>query len=355
MTPNNNKKRLWLAYLFLLFGGFFGLHQFYLGRYRHGFALCASFGGYFGVGLIREFWRLPEYVAEVNGDHDYMVKLIEKMRQKSKPSFGIVRYFASIVVADILGYLVMGAIPHEWFSVDDTSDNIISRLLNSILVPVAIAIGVHTVGNIGHYCGPIRWPLIAAYMTAPLYFFNLNPVFITSLLATLAFTRYSLQWRRTPQKSISKWLVTLAMFAYLMLWISWFCFNCTVTDKNDEIIKCRVAVGNFFNSPAWLEFRMVLRNLWDFIQIKGISGLWNEIVEALDPQGEKNALRILGLNESSTQDDITAMYRKLARQWHPDKNRIGDERLAQEKFMAIQQAYDLLSSMRQKRLRKQSS
>lgn len=219
-------------------------------------------------------------------------------------------------------------------------------------------LGVHIVGNIGRYSGSIKYPLMAAYLTAPLYWFNINSVFYTSVIAVLAFSWYSVEWRRTPlnyqyRPSIQYTLVVLCIIFYLLLWLSWFYFNCTVTDKNDETIKCREAIKNFFNSPAWLQFSTILSNLWEFIKTKGISGLWMEIVEALDPQGEKNALKILELDESATQEDITANYRKLARIWHPDKHKSNEKNNAQEKFMAIQEAYELLSKMKQKRSRKQ--
>lgn len=100
----------------------------------------------------------------------------------------------------------------------------------------------------------------------------------------------------------------------------------------------------------------MLKKLVLFIRTEGILGLWKEIVEAMDPQGEKNALKILELDEDSSQETITANYRKLARQWHPDKHSDPENKKhAQERFMAIQEAYDLLSSMKQKRLKKQLS
>lgn len=219
-------------------------------------------------------------------------------------------------------------------------------------------LGVHIVGNIGRYSGSIKYPLMAAYLTSPLYWFNINSVFYTSVIAVLAFSWYSVEWRRTPlnyqyRPSIQYAILISCIIFYLLLWLSWFYFNCTVTDKNDETIKCREAIKNFFNSPAWLQFSTILSNLWEFIKTKGISGLWMEIVEALDPQGEKNALKILELDESATQEDITSNYRKLARIWHPDKHKANEKITAQEKFMAIQEAYELLSKMKQKRARKQ--
>lgn len=143
-----SNKSLFLTYVFWLFGGLFGLHHFYLNRYRHAFAQWISFGGYFGVGWIRDLWRIPEYVLEANEDPEYMVTLIDRMRRQPKPSFGIIRFLASVIVADILGYLVMGAIPHELFSDSGSSDNLISRVLTTLFVPLGCAIGKSQVKSI---------------------------------------------------------------------------------------------------------------------------------------------------------------------------------------------------------------
>lgn len=214
-------------------------------------------------------------------------------------------------------------------------------------------------GNIGRYSGSLKWPLISAYLTAPLYYFNINAVMLTSILCLVVFIKYSLCWRRTPIAPSRTSTTTVSVFLlcillYCSLWISWFYFNCNVVDKDEEIVKCRDALRNFFNSPAWLEFTTVIQRLIEFIRTEGFIGLWKEIVEALDTQGENNALRVLGLEVDASQENITASYRKLARQWHPDRHLDPEmKKQAEEKFMSIQEAYDLLSRIKQKRLKKQ--
>ena len=134
-------KSLYWTYVLWLFGGFFGLHLIYLGRIRHTIALWISFGGYFGLGLLRDLWCIPDYVADINQDSQYTSKLVKKMKQQPKPSYGIIRHFGTIIVADILGYLVIGAIPHELWSENGTSDNLFSRMVITLLVPIACAVG----------------------------------------------------------------------------------------------------------------------------------------------------------------------------------------------------------------------
>ncbi|GFX40398.1 dnaJ subfamily C member 22 [Trichonephila clavipes] len=60
---------------------------------------------------------------------------------------------------------------------------------------------------------------------------------------------------------------------------------------------------------------------------------------------------VLGLNGSPTQQQITTRYRKLSREWHPDKHKyLEQKQLAQEKFIEIQQAYEILSKIKSDRV-----
>ena len=52
----------------------------------------------------------------------------------------------------------------------------------------------------------------------------------------------------------------------------------------------------------------------------------------------------------STQSEIKAKYRALSLEWHPDKAKDPEsKRIAQEKFVEIQQAYEILSTIKSKR------
>lgn len=62
----------------------------------------------------------------------------------------------------------------------------------------------------------------------------------------------------------------------------------------------------------------------------------------------KDYYKILGLERSASADDVRKAYRKLAMQYHPDRN--PDNKQAEEKFKEINEAYQVLSDT-QKRAR----
>lgn len=57
--------------------------------------------------------------------------------------------------------------------------------------------------------------------------------------------------------------------------------------------------------------------------------------------GAKSCYDVLELSEDSTEEQIRKSYRKLAREWHPDKN---PEKGARAKFQKIAKAYEVLST-----------
>src|SRR3954464_3012011 len=61
----------------------------------------------------------------------------------------------------------------------------------------------------------------------------------------------------------------------------------------------------------------------------------------------KDSYKTLGVDKKASDDDIKKAYRKLARQYHPDRN--PDNPSAEERFKEIQQAYSILSDPDKKR------
>ena len=62
-----------------------------------------------------------------------------------------------------------------------------------------------------------------------------------------------------------------------------------------------------------------MKQLFQHMQHNGFWSTWSQLVESLDPFGEKNALKSLGLGKGASQEEIKARYRELTKLNHPDK------------------------------------
>lgn len=128
-------KSLFVTYLLWLLGGFFGLHHLYLGRDKHAFLTFTLCGGYFGLGLLRDLWRIPEYLKDANNDKKYLDWLHDQMATHKKPTSSFVRHSASLLVGSLYTHLAFHAIPQEILP------SSVSYLLEIIFVPFAATIG----------------------------------------------------------------------------------------------------------------------------------------------------------------------------------------------------------------------
>ena len=56
---------------------------------------------------------------------------------------------------------------------------------------------------------------------------------------------------------------------------------------------------------------------------------------------KRDYYEVLGVDRNATKDDLKKAYRKLAMQYHPDRN--PDNKEAEEKFKEAAEAYEILS------------
>jgi len=332
------EKSLFLTYLLWLFFGWFGLHHFYLRRDRQAFIWWSTFGGYFLLGWIRDIWRIPEYVDDVNEETHYIKLLTDKIKNRKNPQFNIVRFGGQLMVGYFYGMLVRLAIPEEC-----------PEWLISILVCTGVTMGVYLVGNIGREKGPFKLTFLATIIVyIAVYFLTEDEP--GSMYCTLAaactfnwFRQYRQQYTHT---SFCKrvFVMSVAILLICSLWLSFLYFNAEITTEDGEKIKIRDSVNHFFKSPAWLEFKETISTLYQEMRKQGWQNIYDEFIKALDPKGEANARKVLGVNENTPEKEIKQIYKKLVRQWHPDRYRGDNKRDAEKKFMEIQEAYDILTS-----------
>lgn len=336
-------KSLKVAYLCWLFGGLYGLHHFYLGRDKHAFITFATFGGYFCLGLLRDFWSMPEYLKDANGDPTYMDKLTQQMKTNKQPPSSMVRQTGLMIVGNLFALLIGYAIPRELLS------DIAIKAIEIVLVPFGSALGVWLVGNVGRHQGSLLKPLLAAYLTTiPAFYLNIPVYSLTTFTSMIVFNRYCKAWRtRTKKRSLAirTSLIVFAVIIYLSLWSSWLYFNCTIEDDSGETIKCRDALKNLVNSQGFKNLKEALNDLYEHVKHSGFLNLWNEILQEFDLSGKSSAYATLGLTDSASSFEILARYKKLSRQFHPDKEQDEQKKAAnQEKFIAVQEAYRRLMS-----------
>ena len=60
----------------------------------------------------------------------------------------------------------------------------------------------------------------------------------------------------------------------------------------------------------------------------------------------KDYYSVLGVNKSSSEDEIKKAYKKLALKYHPDRNK--NDKKAEEKFKEINEAYQVLGDSERK-------
>ena len=351
MMASKNGKSLLISYTLLIFGGIVGLHHFYLGRDRHAFLYWSTLGGLLGLGCLRDFWRLPSYVQDANVDNYIKVSKSNRNKQISKrPPFTFVRLVAQVCIACIYGLIASLVIPSETH---------IHHYISLLFMATGEAIGVFTVANVGRHKLAITVPLYVSLMAVfcnVIIFGGENPGQIAILTALIAspvssmYTTYKSPTELRHNRGIfRRWLLLfLAGCIYITAISSSIYHHGEVTSEDGERIKIKDAVDHFFLSPFWLEFKDVLHTIYQEGQQHGWKHIWIEFNKALDPEGESNALKVLGLNEQATDAQIRRQYKKLILQWHPDKN--PNNLIESEKrSMEINKAYEILSKVRNRK------
>ncbi|XP_060582035.1 dnaJ homolog subfamily C member 22-like [Ruditapes philippinarum] len=345
-----------VAYICWVLGGPLGLHHFYLGRDKQALVWWMSLGGLF-LGWIRDLWRLPEYLYEANKDQRVRAIFQARRAKHPQPPWKLARFAGQMLIGTMMSYLFRLAIPEF---VLDNMEYGLDQMFKVILPVIGAATGVSLVSNIGVQKVSFKWCILGAAISTPWLLLESPSVICAPLFSSLM-ANYKREWdieKETPTGvcNFIKRVIVLALCGciYMTLWGSVICFNMHVTTSDGMQVPIYEAIGHFFESPAWKDFKKTMNDLYEFCQVNGWDTCYQQLVEHLDPTGEAHAYKVLGFDGVTAHpDEIQPRCRKLSRQYHPDKFNTAAEKLAaQEKFIEIQKACDILSNMRKRRAEK---
>lgn len=161
-----------------------------------------------------------------------------------------------------------------------------------------IYVGVHLVANIGHLKASKWMPGIGVFAAYLILGPTSDPSSLTLPILFSSFATYFWGFSQKPRtrrrSGFCKRFSILCFFGtiYLLLWGSSIYFKATITTNDGESVPLRVALNNFFNSPAWTQTKETLSRLWEHIKINGWKHVFEEFVAVLDPEGETHAYKV---------------------------------------------------------------
>jgi len=346
--------KTWVTYFLWLILGWFGAHHFYLKRSRHAFVWIWTLGGGFGVFWFLELFCLNDYVDLAN-----VIDFGNPRANQRSSNVSWMRIVEEIMFSLLLGALTVAALPSELLS---------CHILSTIVLALAVAVGVHTVANMEYERCSLRCCFIGALLPTPILFisvlfegsYQIQDIIFYSCLTSTAISNWKCcPWPNVPERRSNYCVIllqlSLANLAMMILFAGAIYYNGSITNQYGETVRIRDAAQNILNSPAWNEFKNVGIKLWFHFWSGGWEQFKYHLSVVLDPDGTENAYKVLKLNSGGTENEIKTQYKMLAKKYHPDKLSLKSEsekRKAQEKWIEIQQAYELLSRTKSQRSRK---
>ena len=334
------KKYCLLTFLFWLFGGWCGLHHFYLGRDRQGFLWATSWGGFL-IGWLRDFTSLARYTDEANNGYP--------IRASKRPALfsEMHRMLGILVFVCFYRMIFVNAIPTSLPNYN---------LLVLLIAPLGSSFGAYLVSNVGHISLSIKFPLVSAYAAEVLFgethlLLEESNVTIVSLVVCISCVAGWRERQRNMEMSVcQRFCLWFGLgLVVLCLWGCYGYYNAEVYVENlGESVKLSNIIKSYFTSPEWAEFREVLYEAFWILIAGDYDEAYMRFTDDIAKSQIHNALRVLEFGndkeiESLTLEELKSAYKRLAREWHPDKVIDPDKKEeAQSRFIEIKEAYELL-------------
>lgn len=349
-------RQSWFAYALLFLGGPFGLHHIYLRRPLQSLVWgCTPFCGFFfNLGVFRDLFRIPEYVEMVNSPPGYIENLEGQMRYRQYPPYAPTRFIAAWMNGAWWGTVGQSVCPFGS-----------PPLVWAIMGGFYMALGVWLVGmSCSHQVvsfvptlvAGIVCPLLSALGETSIIRINISQSFYPIIVAFVAWrTR---QWKAESRKvRIGTWKVVSLGLLFWFTAIGGFIEHAAITfrpsaDSQPSAVRLKDCLGNilrgfdaadFFKDTYEKEFGEGRDENRDW------QHRWDEFISSLDVQGERRALKLLGMEDfigkTYTENDVKKHYKTMAKKHHPDRViQQGSEarRAAEIKMQEINEAQESL-------------
>lgn len=334
-------KGLLVTYILWAVGGPAGLHHLYLGRDSHALLWMLTLGGG-GLGWLWEFWKLPGFVAQAN-----RAPVQWQSPGRGRPPLSVLRLAAQVAVGIYFGLVSLVSL---------------SFMASFYIVglPLAIGLGVLLVAAVGDQTSDVKNTLRAAFLTSPIFYGRPVAILPISIAASIAAQKHRRYKAAAGSQTLGVRLYRLGL-AYLAftgpLAYSVLCHTTATLSYVAEALGSVLSWFSFFpllgrilESACLLPYR-----LWRLLV--GDPGFgstsfqeWDklyEFVQSFQEEKHRLAYQVLGVSEGATHEEIDQRFRELVKLWHPDLHRHQPE--AQQRFLEIQSAYEVLSQPRKPR------
>lgn len=330
-------KSLWITYVLWGFGGLFGLHHVYLRRDSHALLWIVTFGG-FGVGWLREFGRLPNYVENSNKPPRYMNR-----QKRQQPSMNMSRVLGQLAVGIYFGMVAL-------IGLSSLSSFYIFAL------PLSVTLGVHLVANAGEETSDVGKTMLASVITSTIFYgrpIATIPISIVATITSAQCRQYQTPSHMEDNLKVRLYRLGLACLAFTMPIFYCVFYNTTVTITYIaetiglilDSLRIFPSISGFLESTLLLPYHMWKLFTGGIHLSYEYNQEWAKIfdsVSAIQAERKKLAYEVLGLQNEATLEDINKSYRVMVKRWHPDLNRHNLNE-AEQQFLEIQAAYEILT------------
>lgn len=369
--------QLGIAYLLWFIAPPLGLHHLYLHRDRHCFLHVISFG-YFGLGWLRDFWRMPEYLRSATVSSAWLAHQASERELHPTPPFWLsARLLACLAFGGHFSLLLRSL----WPPADESP---LPLLMDECVVAglgvLGTALGVYLVGTIAPHesrfvptllgCAAGTALAAAARQQARQQGTPFGPAEWLPLVGAIAGYRYTARYaplQPAPLPPRGGGVVRRALRIALCVGAVWGGIGVGVYQHGETMVgtpqgpqrwRVKQGVHNLLRSPVLSEGWAFFQTLLDEEEVRGARAnydwrrAWRKAAESMDLTGEKHARKVLGLDGDNAEwSTIKQAYRAKALEHHPDKHAGASEaerEAAAARFRECQEAFDTLKKLHRK-------